>query len=66
MTGTVAIVPSAGCGKRMGMKVKKTVRRRLGGKPLIARTIQAIDRSPSIDSIIIACDKGSVASSVGL
>ena len=49
----VAIVPAAGLGLRFGGKVKKTFRE-LDGKPVLARTLEALERTALITEIIPA------------
>lgn len=49
---TVAIIPSAGLGRRMGSLKKNFLR--LLGRPVLAHTLAAFESSPSIDGIIIA------------
>ena len=53
---TVAIVPAAGSGKRLGLKTPKPFVL-LGGKPLVIRALEALDSSGSIDAIIVAAEK---------
>lgn len=50
-----AIVPSAGQGKRLGLKVKKPFVS-LGGKPLIAHALETLDKCRIIDGIVIAAE----------
>ena len=52
---TVAIVPSAGSGRRLGARTKKPFIL-LGGHPLITYALKALDSSSSIDGIIIAVE----------
>lgn len=56
---TAAIVPSAGYGKRLGLKVKKPFAL-LGGRPLVSYALAALDESEAIDAIIIAAEKSCV------
>ncbi|MFQ5442816.1 MAG: 2-C-methyl-D-erythritol 4-phosphate cytidylyltransferase [Thermodesulfobacteriota bacterium] len=49
---SIAIIPSAGMGKRMG--TKKKVFLPLLERPILAHTVAAFENSPFIDSIIIA------------
>jgi len=56
---TAAIVPSAGYGKRLGLKVKKPFAL-LGGRPLVSHALAALDESKAIDAIIIAAEKSCV------
>lgn len=55
---TVAIVPAAGSGKRLGLKTKKPFLL-LGGKPLIFYALSALESSRLIDGIIVAVEKSS-------
>lgn len=64
-TRTVAIVPAAGYGKRLGLKIKKPFLS-LGGKPLISYALSALESSRFIDGIIIAVDRSSVGRLKGL
>ncbi|MFA5142786.1 MAG: 2-C-methyl-D-erythritol 4-phosphate cytidylyltransferase [Candidatus Omnitrophota bacterium] len=52
---TIAIIPAAGSGKRLGAKDKKPFVL-LGGKPLVSYALRALDSSPDIDGIIVACE----------
>jgi 2-C-methyl-D-erythritol 4-phosphate cytidylyltransferase len=58
---TVAIVPAAGCGKRLGIKTKKPFVK-LDRKPLVSYALAVLDKSPSIDGIIIASERTCVGS----
>ena len=60
-TKVVAIVPSAGYGKRLALKTKKPFVN-LGGIPLVAYALQALNASRSVDAIIIASEEGCVDS----
>lgn len=51
----VAIVPAAGCGKRLGMKTGKPFVL-LKGKPIIAYTLEALERCEAVDEIVIASE----------
>lgn len=53
---TIAIVPAAGYGKRLGSRTKKPFVL-LGGKPLVTYALKALDSCPYIDGIIIAAEK---------
>lgn len=57
---TVAIVPGAGSGRRLGGRVKKPFVL-LGRKPLAAHALRALDASSAIDGIIVASEKSSLA-----
>lgn len=52
----VAIVPSAGFGKRLGLKTKKPFVS-LGGKPIVYYALHALNSCIDIDAVIIACEK---------
>jgi len=55
----VAIVPAAGSGRRLGLKTKKPFVR-LGGKPLVWYALNALNRSASVDAIVVAAEPSSV------
>lgn len=57
--GVVAIVPAAGSGRRLGLKTKKPFVM-LAGKPLIWYALKALERSASVDAIIVAAEKSCV------
>jgi len=53
----LAIIPSAGTGRRMGReegkeKVKKNYME-LSGRPVLARTLEVFEKSPPVDEIIV-------------
>jgi len=52
-----AIVPAAGAGERMQHRLKKSYIS-LGGQPILARTLQALDGVESIQNIIVAVSPG--------
>jgi len=52
-----AIVPAAGAGERMQHRLKKSYIS-LGGQPILARTLQALDSVESIQQIIVAVYPG--------
>lgn len=52
MTGTSAIIPAAGKGRRFGKDFNK-VFAEAAGKPIIAHTLAVFQASPSIDEIIL-------------
>ncbi len=52
---TAAIVPAAGTGSRMNRTVPKQYLP-LGGKPILARTMESLDGNPIIDEIIPVLD----------
>lgn len=56
---TVAIIPAAGSGLRLKVKDKKPFVL-LNGRPLIAHTLNRINSSRHIDSIVIAAEPGSI------
>jgi len=53
---TVAIVPAAGSGKRLGSRTKKPFVL-LGGKPLVTYALKTLDSCEDIDGIIVAAEK---------
>ncbi len=65
MLRTVAIVPAAGSGKRMGLKARKPFVL-LGGKPLIVHTLKRLDSSKFIKSIVVAVEKSNISRFKGL
>ena len=56
---TVAIVPAAGYGSRLGMKTRKPFVL-LKGKPVIVHTLGALERCKAIDEIIVASEPSCV------
>ena len=56
---TIAIVPAAGSGRRLGLKVKKPFVL-LGGKPLVTYVLSVLESSNLIDAIIVAVEKSSI------
>lgn len=52
----VAIVPAAGCGKRLGSRTGKPFVM-LAGRPLISYALKALEACPAIDGIIVAAEK---------
>ena len=52
MSRTVALVPAAGAGRRLGIGKAKPFRC-LGQRPLIGYALESLDRCPEIDSIVI-------------
>ena len=54
--GVVAIVPAAGCGRRLGSKVPKPFVP-LAGRPLIVHTLKAIEGCAAVDAIVIAAQR---------
>ncbi len=49
---SIALIPAAGMGKRMGASVNKQYLH-LGGMPIVARTIAVFEQSPLIDAIYL-------------
>jgi len=49
---TVALIPAAGMGKRMGASINKQYLQ-LNGMPIVARTISVFENSPLIDAIYL-------------
>lgn len=62
---TIALVPAAGSGKRLGLKIKKPFVS-LGGKPLISYALSALEASEAIDGIIVAVERSCVRRLKGL
>jgi 2-C-methyl-D-erythritol 4-phosphate cytidylyltransferase len=57
---TIAIVPAAGSGRRLGARTKKPFVL-LGGKPLLSYALKALNGCKSIDAIIVASERSCVA-----
>lgn len=53
---TIAIVPAAGSGRRLGSRTKKPFVL-LAGKPLVTYAIRALESSEEIDGIVIAAER---------
>jgi 2-C-methyl-D-erythritol 4-phosphate cytidylyltransferase len=53
---TIAVVPAAGCGRRLGLRTKKPFVL-LNGKPIIAHTLAALEKCPAVDEIIVASER---------
>jgi 2-C-methyl-D-erythritol 4-phosphate cytidylyltransferase len=53
---TVAIVPAAGSGRRLGFSTGKPFVL-LKGRPIVSYTLKTLNGSSVIDAIVIACDK---------
>ncbi len=53
----VAIIPSAGKGKRMGHAIPKHFIR-LEDKPILAYTLEAFEKCPSVDHVLIVVRSG--------
>lgn len=49
---SIALIPAAGMGKRMGASINKQYLQ-LGGLPVVARTISVFEQSPLIDAIYL-------------
>jgi 2-C-methyl-D-erythritol 4-phosphate cytidylyltransferase len=56
----VAVVPAAGSGRRMGARRPKQFLR-LGGIPILVRTLRALERSRVVGGIVVATPPGAVA-----
>ena len=54
-----AIVPSAGCGKRLGLRTKKPFVL-VNGVPLVIRTLKKLNNSSAIDAIIVAVERACI------
>ena len=53
---TLALVPAAGCGRRLGTGVRKPFVT-LGGKPLIVHALKTLDSCRSVNAIMIAAER---------
>ncbi|MDO8683025.1 MAG: 2-C-methyl-D-erythritol 4-phosphate cytidylyltransferase [Armatimonadota bacterium] len=60
MTGTSAVIPAAGKGKRLGKGFNKAFAE-VAGKPLVAHTLSVFQASDVIDDIILVCGSEDVA-----
>jgi 2-C-methyl-D-erythritol 4-phosphate cytidylyltransferase len=58
MPRTVAIIPAAGGGVRLGKRKKPYIR--IGEIPMIAMTLKSFERCPLIDAVAVAVAKGDV------
>ena len=56
----IAVVPAAGCGRRLGAGKRKPFIL-LGGKPLVSYALKALDKCKEIDGIIVAAERGHVS-----
>ena len=56
---TIAVVPAAGAGRRLGTKIRKPFVK-ICGKPLIAHTLLALQRAAGISGIVIATERASI------
>jgi 2-C-methyl-D-erythritol 4-phosphate cytidylyltransferase len=63
--GVVAVVPAAGAGLRLGGDVPKPYRS-IAGKPLLARTLEAIAAAPSIRGIVLVVAPGETVRAASL
>ncbi len=59
-TSTIALVPAAGRGLRMGGSVPKQYRA-VGGVPLVVHSLRVLEAAPSIDAIILAVPPADIA-----
>lgn len=57
--GHLAIIPAAGLGQRMGKGISKQYLE-IGGKPILARTLEVFENSPDIDGIYLVVSKDCV------
>lgn len=53
----VALVPAAGGGARLGGPVPKPYRE-VGGRPILARTLEALASAPSVEGLVVAVGEG--------
>ena len=54
---TAAVIPAAGSGRRMGgAKAKQYLN--VAGKPVLARTLEALSRVPELDIVVLAVPQG--------
>ncbi|MGH3728798.1 MAG: 2-C-methyl-D-erythritol 4-phosphate cytidylyltransferase [Micromonosporaceae bacterium] len=58
MSDTVALVPAAGMGVRLGGGVPKALRE-LGGEPLLKHAVRRLAAAPSIGHVVVAVPAGS-------
>lgn len=58
-SGTVAIIPAAGAGVRMGTGIAKQFLE-LGGRPILAVTLEKFQMCPAIDCIIVVVPSGEI------
>ncbi|MDO8587345.1 MAG: 2-C-methyl-D-erythritol 4-phosphate cytidylyltransferase [Armatimonadota bacterium] len=59
MTGTSAVIPAAGRGKRFGKDFNKVLAE-VAGKPLIAHTLSVFQVSPTIDEVTLVCGRADI------
>lgn len=57
---TIAVIPAAGSGQRLGTRTKKPFVL-LGGKPLVSYALKTLNDCESIDAIIVASERSCVA-----
>ena len=53
----VAVVPAAGAGLRMGADRPKQYLE-LGGRPILVRTLEALERCPEVDALVLVVPPG--------
>lgn len=56
---SIALIPAAGMGKRMGASINKQYLQ-LGGLPIVARTISVFEKSPLIDAIYLVIPEAEI------
>lgn len=54
---TIAVIIAGGSGSRMGLNIPKQFVN-INGKPVIIYTLEAFEKHPQIDSILVVCIKG--------
>lgn len=59
--GTVAIIPAAGAGRRMGLSTAKQFLT-VAGEPILARTLRIFETSPVIDAIVLVVPEAEIPS----
>jgi len=57
---TIAVIPAAGSGRRLGTRTKKPFVL-LGGKPVISYALKTLNGCKSIDAIIVASERSCIA-----
>ena len=57
MPDVIAVVPAAGAGMRVGGSVPKTYRD-VAGRPVLARTVEAVAAAPSVGGIVVVVAPG--------
>jgi 2-C-methyl-D-erythritol 4-phosphate cytidylyltransferase len=58
--GTVAVVLAGGTGRRLGLAAPKQLAP-VGGRPILARAVEAFDAVPGIDEVLVVMAPGHVA-----